>query len=105
MPLTVEILPVLKNFLDQEGRLTAFPAKRKMKLYALCYLAEKFEPERIYNEKEVGELLGRWHTFADPWTLRRELYDNGFVSREKNGSAYWLNQNQPDLEELLQRYG
>ncbi len=27
-----------KNFLDNEGRLTAFPAKRK--LYALRYLAE-----------------------------------------------------------------
>ena len=34
---------ILKNFLDGNGVLTAFPAKRKMKLYALCYLAEKIE--------------------------------------------------------------
>ena len=33
----------LRNFLDADGKLKAFPAKRKMKLYCLFYLAEKFE--------------------------------------------------------------
>lgn len=39
----------LKSFLDSQGRLTSFPAKRKRKIYALFYLAEKFQPDTIYN--------------------------------------------------------
>lgn len=38
-----EISYTLRNFLDSAGRLTAFPAKRKMKLYALVYLSGVFE--------------------------------------------------------------
>ena len=47
----------LKNFLNADGMLVQFPAKRKMKLEALAYLAEKFESGRKYTEKEVNELL------------------------------------------------
>ena len=47
----------LRNFLDEEGRLTAFPAKRKMKHLALAYLAGKFQPGARYTEKEINQLL------------------------------------------------
>ena len=80
----------LTPFLDEEGHLTAFPSKRKKKLLALTYLAGKFEPERQYTEKEVNALLGQWHTFGDPATLRRKLYDNHFLDRKPDGSCYWL---------------
>ncbi|MDE7298760.1 MAG: DUF2087 domain-containing protein [Lachnospiraceae bacterium] len=79
----------LKNFLDADGRLVQFPAKRKMKLEALVYLAEKFETGRKYTEKEVNELLLSWHTFRDPATLRRELYNNRFLGRDADGALYW----------------
>lgn len=36
----------LKSFLDEEGHLTAMPAKHKKKLAALWYLAEKIEAGR-----------------------------------------------------------
>ena len=85
----------LKNFLDREGRLTAFPAKRKMKIYALCYLAQKFIPETRYTEREVNSLLRQYTAFNDPATLRRELYDYRFLNREPDGSAYWLEDPQP----------
>lgn len=101
----MEISSILKNFLDENGRLKAFPAKRKMKLYALCYLAGKFEPGKIYTEKEVNELLGCWHTFGDPATLRRELYQCRFIDREKSGASYWLEKIQPDPEALEKQYG
>lgn len=80
----------LKNFLDENGRLIQFPAKRKMKLVALAYLAEKFVPERKYTEKEVNELLLSWHTFGDPATLRRELYNARFLGRDAGGAVYWI---------------
>ena len=80
----------LQPFLDDEGRLTALPAKRGKKLKAVAYLAGKFEQGRGYTEKEVNALLNEWHTFHDPATLRRELYNNYFLNRKPDGSLYWL---------------
>ena len=88
-------LSILKNFLDGENRLKAFPSKRKLQLCAVRYLAEKFEPGRIYTEREVNGVLSRWHTFRDPETLRRELYQNHFLDRKRDGSAYWLESASP----------
>lgn len=87
----------LERFLDSQHRLKQFPAKRKMKLLALDYLAKKFEPGRIYTEKQVNELLELWHTFKDPATLRRELYNNHFIGRETGGRSYWLEDNRSTL--------
>lgn len=91
----------LKNFLDAEGRLTAFPAKHKMKVYALVFLADKFEKDRTYTEKEVNELLCEWHTFGDPATLRRELYDHRLIDRDPAGKSYWLEPDLPSAEDLI----
>lgn len=49
----------LVHFLDGEGRLKTLPAKRKMKLHALAYLAARFEPQKVYTEKEVNALLNQ----------------------------------------------
>lgn len=91
-------MPALKNFLNGDGQLKIFPAKRKMKLEALFYLAEKFEKGKEYTEKEVNALLNQWHTFGDPATLRRELYDFRFLGRSPDGSRYWLEEPQPIKE-------
>lgn len=91
----------LKTFLDSQGRLTGFPAKRKRKIFALFYLAEKFQPDTVYTEQQVNELLLGWHTFADPATLRRELYDYGFLDRSADGREYRLAPEQPSAEILL----
>lgn len=89
----------LKSFLDGEKRLHTFPAKRKRKMWALAYLAGKLEPGRVYTEKELGEALSRWHTFGDPATLRRELFDYGFVGRDAAGRGYWLEEEEPSAGE------
>ena len=96
----MELQHILRNFLNADGKLTAFPAKRKMKVYALFYLAEKFESGREYSEREINDILLDWHTFADPATLRRELYDYRFLDRSPDGRSYRLGENQPTLEEL-----
>lgn len=90
----------IKNFLDSENRLIAFPAKRKMKLYVLVYLSTKFEKGVKYTEKEFNNILNQWHTFGDPATLRRELYNLMFVGREPSGKSYWLEEVQPTIEDL-----
>ena len=85
----------IKNFLDGEGRLSQYPAKKKYKIFALFYLASKFEAGRVYGEKEVNELLNEWHTFGDWAMLRRDLYDNFFLNRESDCSSYWMEDPQP----------
>lgn len=82
---------MLKNFLDEKGRLRAFPAKRKLKLVALEFLARNFEKDKVYSEKEVNELLNKRHTFCDPATLRRELVEAGFLTRTADCREYRLN--------------
>ena len=90
----------LRGLLDPEGKLTGFPAKRKKKLYALLYLAGKIQPGRDYSEREMNEALRAWHTFDDPATLRRELYDHFFLDRDPQGRVYRLADPQPDPGKL-----
>jgi diadenosine tetraphosphate (Ap4A) HIT family hydrolase len=85
--------PLLANFLDRQGRVRDWPSHRKHQASqpaVLLYLAEKFEPNRHYTEKEVNALLNKWATFGDWVLLRRELYDAGYLNRKKDGSAYWI---------------
>ena len=96
----MELTHILRNFLDAEGKLTAFPAKRKMKLFALLYLAQKIPADADFSEREINDILLDWHTFADPATLRRELYDYRFLDRSRDGKVYRLAQMQPTPEEL-----
>lgn len=95
----------INNFLDEWGRLTAYPSKRKLKLYALIYLAEQIEADKTYTEKGMNELLKKWHTFDDPATLRRELYTHRFINRDSYGKEYKKEERQPTIDELIKRYG
>ncbi len=96
----MELTHILRNFLDAEGKLTAFPAKRKMKLYALLYLVQKIPADTDFSEREINDILLDWHIFADPATLRRELYDYGFLDRSRDGKVYRLAETQPMPENL-----
>ena len=96
----MELTHILRNFLDLDGKLAAFPAKRKMKLYALLYLAQRIPADTDFTEQEVNGILLDWHTFADPATLRRELYDYRFLDRSRDGKVYRLAEKQPTPEDL-----
>jgi len=78
----------LQRFLDEDGRLDQWPAKRTMQLEALEYLASRFEPGKSYTEREVNDILNHWHTFGDWALLRRALVDNEFLRRKRDGSDY-----------------
>lgn len=96
----MELSQILRNFLDADGKLTAFPAKRKMKLYALLYLAQYIPADTDLTEKELGDILLTRHSFADPATLRRELYEYRFLDRSPDGKIYRLAEKQPTAAEL-----
>lgn len=91
---------ILRSFLDESGKLKAFPARRKMKIYALFYLAGRIERDKEYTEREINDILLEWHSFGDPATLRRELYDYRFLDRSRDGKVYRLAVKQPAPEEL-----
>ncbi len=80
----------VNDYINADGKLTLFPAKRSRKLECLEWLAGKFEPGRSYSEAEVNAVLLDACTFEDPETLRRELCGNNFMSRKRNGTDYRL---------------
>jgi ArsR family transcriptional regulator len=61
---------VLRDYLV-DGRLKTIPTQRKKRDVILRYLAQRFEPGRLYSEKEVNAILVDYHD--DVATLRREL--------------------------------
>lgn len=79
----------ITRFLDDSGKITQLAEKKKVRVAILTYLAEKFEANQNYTEKEVNTICDEWHTFGDYFILRRELIDNGLLCREPNGSRYW----------------
>jgi hypothetical protein len=76
---------VLRNFLGEDGRLHTVPRKRTKLLVVLDHLAQQFEPGRTYTEREVNDVLGRFH--PDHAALRRYLVDEQFLTREDG--VYW----------------
>ena len=79
----------ISRFLDEKGRIRIWPSKRDMKESILGYLAEKFEYQKVYTEKEVNSIIQEWHTFNDYFILRRGLIESGLLSRTRNGASYW----------------
>jgi len=86
----------INEYLDEEGRVTRWPngkGKTEARSAILAYLAEKFEVGTVYTERAVNDILKRWHTFDDWALLRRELFEQGYLNREKDCSEYWRTPN------------
>jgi len=75
---------VLRHFVVDD-RLASIPANRAKRLVVLDYLAGRFEPGRVYPERDVNFLLGVVH--PDYAALRRYLVDEGFL--ERRDGFYW----------------
>jgi len=80
---------ILRNYLDENQKVTTWPSKPSKQLVILQHLAEQFEADKFYTEKEVNELLNQHHTFEDPALLRRELFSRKFLGREEDCTKYW----------------
>jgi hypothetical protein len=78
------VRPAVRNFMAG-GRLTTIPSSRSKRLEVLDYLAGRFEPGRVYPERDVNYLLGTVHD--DYAALRRYLVDEGFL--ERRDGFYW----------------
>jgi hypothetical protein len=71
---------VIRAFFDGQV-LRQIPASRKKRVVVLHRLLQRFRPGRDYPEREVNDLLREAH--PDVATLRRELVDYGFLTRDR----------------------
>jgi predicted transcriptional regulator len=78
---------VVEDYSLPDGRLKTIPAQRKKLEAILRYIVKAFEPGVQYSEKQVNEVLSRFH--EDTATLRRELVGYGLMGREGGGGEYW----------------
>lgn len=86
-PLTPAARKALMQF-DARGRLVRWPHKLSVQRLAMWVLWTHFDGRRVYTEREVNEVLKRWHTWGDHVTLRRELINHRLLTRKPDGSEY-----------------
>jgi predicted transcriptional regulator len=78
---------VIASFSSPDGSLKEIPAQRKKLEIILRYVVQAFEPGLHYSEKQVNEILKRFH--EDTATLRRELVGYHLMERQGGGGDYW----------------
>lgn len=78
---------VVKDYARKDGSLKTIPAQRKKLEAILRYVVKAFEVGPRYSEKQVNEILSRYH--KDTASLRRELVGYGLMKREGGGGDYW----------------
>ncbi|MCP4632301.1 MAG: DUF2087 domain-containing protein [candidate division Zixibacteria bacterium] len=76
----------LKTFFI-DGKLTGLPSQRKRRQFVLEYLLKDFQPNRLYAEAEVNEIIRKYH--PDFATIRREFIV--FKMMNRTGGIYKLN--------------
>ena len=69
----------------KDGRLTSIPASQRKRLVVLDRIAQDFELDTHYSEREVNAILAEWH--PDTAALRRWLVDVGYLDRDRGD--YW----------------
>lgn len=81
---------IVKKFLPEGpvGSLKKFPLKEKQKLVVLREIVKNLQSERIYDEKELNQILKA--VYDDYVLIRRYLIEYGFLDRTADGSEYWL---------------
>lgn len=62
--------------------------KEKKKIVILKKIANQFERDRKYSEKEVNAIIE--DIYDDFATIRRYLIEYGFMNRIQDGKEYWL---------------
>ena len=77
---------ILDDFLLPDGSLKSIPAQRKKLEAVLQHIAHDFEPGKHYTEKQINDILSRFH--EDTATLRRELIGYRILARA--GGEYWM---------------
>jgi hypothetical protein len=77
---------VLETFM-KDGRIVQIPRQHAKRRVLLDLLAQEFDLGVRYSEREVNEILARFHPDTAAW--RRYLVDEEFMDRDTSSSVYW----------------
>jgi predicted transcriptional regulator len=78
---------VIEDYSLPDGHLKTIPSQRKKLEAVLRHVVKAFEPGVHYSEKQVNELLSRFH--EDTARLQHELVEYGLMDGEDGGGEYW----------------
>ncbi len=87
----MELLEIYEQYFEKgdELILKQFPSKQKKQHGVLLFIIKVVDPEVIYSEKTLNEILKP--IYSDFVMIRRYLVDLGLLKRKDDGSAYWVN--------------
>jgi len=77
------------KLVNELNEIIRWPKKPSDKEMVITYLSTKFDYENKYSEKEVNEIIDKYHVFEDIAILRRELVSRKMLYRRDDGSEYW----------------
>lgn len=70
---------IVERFM-KNGKFETLPAQRKKRKYILEYILQKFEPNKVYTENEVNEIILPLHD--DYCRVRRDFIDERMMNRK-----------------------
>ncbi len=79
-----------------QGRLSAYPRKRRDRHILLKSIVITLNNSKNYTEADINEAIKTWlvgmhvSNSLDHVALRRYLVNEGYVDRSRNGSRYWV---------------
>lgn len=101
--LTAEQEKVLTKYFPfgTDGPLETFAVQEKHRLIIMNEIAKRFDPGKVYSESEVNGILDQ--IYEDYVLLRRSMVDYGILSREEDGSSYWLTPKEGESRKMANR--
>ncbi len=78
----------VKNYINSEGKVAFWPAKRKFQLMLIDYVNNQIPSDKTFSEKEINSLLKEYLAIDDYVLIRRELIELGYLTRKADGSCY-----------------
>ena len=93
-------LAKLSRYFDASGRLLRWPSKSSHHLPCLWTLWAQVPPKQVFDEYAITQWLAERSLFGDPVLLRRELCDQGLMTRTRDGREYRRVERQPSPEGL-----
>ena len=101
--LTEEQEKVLRKYFPfgTDGPLETFAIQEKHRHIIMDEIAKRFVAEKVYTEPEINGILEQ--IYEDYVLLRRSMVDYGILSREEDGSSYWLTPKEGENRKMANR--
>lgn len=85
---------------DAGGKMVRWPPKFSEQQVVLWVLWSRIPPRQSFTERQISDLLRAEHHFGDPALLRRELVEQGLMTRTQDCRDYRRVERQPSPEGL-----